>query len=561
MNSTQKAEKPVILAVDDEPTVLSAVARDLRREYGQQYRVMRADSGEAALGVLREMKLRNASVALLLVDQRMPLMSGVEFLEEAIGIFPNTKRVLLTAYADTEAAIRAINEVGLNHYLMKPWDPPEENLYPVLTDLLDDWMASFAPPFDGIRVVGNQWSAQSHRVKNFLARNLVPYQWLDIEIDEEGSHLLQLSGSDGSRLPLVLFPDGPSLEQPTNVQLAEKIGLRMHPDLPFYDLVIVGAGPAGLAAAVYGASEGLSTLLVEGEAPGGQAGMSSRIENYLGFPSGLSGGDLTRRAVAQASRFGAEILTPVQTRSTRVQNPYRFLTLTDGSEISCHALLIATGVSYSRLDVPGVERLTGAGVYYGAAITEALACQDKDVFIVGAGNSAGQAAVYLSRYAKSVTLLVRGDSLARTMSHYLVSQVESHEKITVSTRTSVAEVKGDTSLEEIIICDAANGDARSVPAFALFIFIGARPRTEWVADVVERDPAGFILTGSGLVRDGRRPKGWSLDRDPFLLETSVPGIFAAGDVRQRSVKRVASAVGEGSMAVQFVHQYLSRVPE
>jgi len=510
MNPTQKAEKPVILAVDDEPTVLSAVARDLRREYGQQYGVIRAGSGEAALGVLREMKLRNASVALLLVDQRMPLMSGVEFLQEAIGIFPNTKRVLLTAYADTEAAIRAINEVGLNHYLMKPWNPPEENLYPVLTDLLDDWRASFAPPFDGIRVVGHQWSAQSHQVKNFLARNLAPYQWPDIEIDEEGSHLLQLAGSDGSRLPLVLFPDGPSLEQPTNVQLAENVGVGVDQDLPFYELVIVGAGPAGLAAAVYGASEGLSTLLVEGEAPGGQAGMSSRIENYLGFPSGLSGGDLTRRAVAQASRFGSEILTPLETRSIRVQNPYRFLTLTDDSEISCHALLIATGVSYSKLDVPGVERLTGAGVYYGAAITEALACQDKDVFIAGAGNSAGQAAVYLSRYAKSVTMLVRGDSLTRTMSHYLVSQVESHEKITVSTRSSVAGVKGDASLEEIIVSDAANGDAWPVPAFALFIFIGARPRTEWIADVVEGDAAGFFLTGPGLARDGRGPEGGRL---------------------------------------------------
>ena len=561
MKLASKVEKPVILVVDDEPAVLSAVARDLRREYGQHYRVVRAASGEAALEAVRELKLRNVPVALFLVDQRMLGMSGVAFLENAIEVFPDAKRVLLTAYADTQAAISAINDVALNHYLMKPWNPPEENLYPVLTDLLDDWKASYDPPFEGIRVVGHQLSAQSHRVKDFLSRNLVPYQWLDVEIDEEAGRLLELSSSDSSRLPLVLFPDGPSLVQPTNVQLAERIGLKMHPGLPFYDLVIVGAGPSGLAAAVYGASEGLGTLLVEGEAPGGQAGTSSRIENYLGFPSGLSGGDLSRRAVAQASRFGAEILTPLEATGMRAEGPYRFVVLTDGTEVSCHALLIATGVSYRKLDVPGVERLTGAGVYYGAAITEALACRDRDLFVLGAGNAAGQAAIYLSRYASSVTMLVRGASLARTMSQYLVSQIESHEKITVSPRTTVAGVTGDSSLEEITIKDATTGDVRSVPAFALFIFIGATPHTEWVAEVLERDSSGFILTGPGLLRGDRRPKGWHLNRDPFLLETSVPGVFAAGDVRHRSVKRVASAVGEGSMVVQFVHQYLSRVPE
>ncbi len=548
--------KPVILAVDDEPAVLSAVARDLRREYGARYRIVRATSGEEGLEALRQLRLKGEPVALLLVDQRMPGISGVELLTEAIPLFPEAKRVLLTAYADTDAAIRAINEVRLDYYLMKPWDPPEERLYPVLTDLLDDWQAGFAPPFGGITIVGHRWSAESHQVKDFLARNLVPYRWLDIETEEEAERLVELARVDGSQLPLVLLPDGTHLVEPTNTQLAEKIGLDMSPDLAFYDLIIVGGGPAGLAAAVYGASEGLRTLLIEGRAPGGQAGMSSRIENYLGFPVGLSGGDLARRAVAQASRFGAEILTPLEAAGVRVQDAYRFVTLSDGSEVSCHALLVATGVSYKKLEVPGADRLAGLGVYYGAAITEALEARDRDVFIVGGGNSAGQSAMYLSRYARSVAILVRGSSLKQSMSQYLIAQIEGTQNITVRAHASVVGVSGDSHLEAITVADTRTGATETVPAHALFIFIGAIPRTDWVADVVERDAQGYILSGTDLLHNGRRPRGWTLRRDPFWLETSVPGIFVAGDVRHRSIKRLASAVGEGSMAVQFIHQYL-----
>jgi thioredoxin reductase (NADPH) len=549
--------RPVIFAVDDDRPVLNAIQRDLRRQYGHQWRVIGADSGATALEALKQLKLRNEPVALLVVDQRMPRMTGVEFLEEAIKLFPDTRRVLLTAYADTEAAIRAINEIQLDHYLMKPWDPPEERLYPVLQDLLDDWQASFRPLFEGIRVVGHRWSPQAHQIKDFLARNQVPYQWLDVEADEEARRLVEFVGLDASQLPLVVLHDGSHLVRPTNVQVAEKIGLRTQAQMPFYDLIIVGGGPAGLAAAVYGASEGLRTLLIEQEAPGGQAGQSSRIENYLGFPVGLSGADLARRAVAQASRFGAEILTPQEVTGVRVKDSYRLVTLSDGTELSCHALLIATGVSYRKLDVPGIDRLAGAGVYYGAAITEALATRGKDVFIVGGGNSAGQAAVYLSRFASTATILVRGESLAASMSQYLIDQLKATENITVRVRSTVTEVKGETYLEAITIADGATGTAQTVPAGALFIFIGAVPRTDWVAGLVERDKYGFILTGPDLMQGGRRPRGWTLDRDPFFLETNVPGIFVAGDVRYQSVKRVASAVGEGSMAVQFVHRYLA----
>lgn len=554
--------KPVIMTVDDDPEVLQAVARDLRRAYGDRFRVIRADSGASALEVVQQLKLRNEPIALFLVDQRMPQMSGVEFLEKEIELFPEAKRALLTAYADTDAAIRAINTAKIDYYLMKPWDPPEERLYPVLDDLLDDWQASFRPPFEGIRVIGNRWSPHSHQVKDFLARNQVPYQWLDVELDEEAQRLLSYAEAEDTgkpHVPLVLFADGSRLMQPSNVQIAEKIGLRTQAQLPFYDLVIVGGGPAGLAAAVYGASEGLSTVMIEREAPGGQAGSSSRIENYLGFPVGLSGADLARRAVTQAKRFGVEILTPQEVTGVRVEDPYRIVKLVDGSEISCHALLVATGVAWRKLDVPGIEKLTGAGVYYGAAQTEALACSGEEVYIIGGANSAGQAAMYFSKYARKVTMLVRAESLTKSMSQYLIEQIEATDNVTLQVRSSVVEVKGETSLEAITIANADTGEKQTVPATSLFIFIGAQPSTDWLDGTVERDERGFILSGPDLMRDGKRPRGWHLERTPFLLETSVPGIFVAGDVRHKSVKRVASGVGEGSIAVQFIHQYLSKV--
>jgi thioredoxin reductase (NADPH) len=555
--------RPTILTVDDDREVLRAIERDLRRQYGEHYRVLRADSGQAALDALRELKIRNDAVALLLVDQRMPGMSGVEFVTEANKLFPEAKRVLLTAYADTSAAIRAINEAGVHHYLLKPWDPPEQNLYPVLDDLLDDWQASYRPPFEGIRVVGNRWSPRSHDVKDFLARNQVPYQWFDVEAVETDVDVRRLVESlpedELKHLPLVIFPDGERVEEPSTGEIAERLGLRRHANAEFYDLAIVGGGPAGLAAAVYGASEGLRTVMIEREAPGGQAGLSSRIENYLGFPSGLSGADLARRAVAQALRFGVEILSPQEAVSARIDGPYRFVKFTDGSEISCHSLLIASGVQWRKLDVPGMEQLTGAGVYYGAALTEALSCRDQDVYVVGGANSAGQAAMHFSQFARRVIMLVRASSLEKGMSQYLVDQIRKTPNIQVELNTSVAEVHGDNHLEEISIYCSESNETNRVNTNYLFNFIGAQPRTEWLSDVVERDERGFIPTGPDLMSEGRRPKGWRLDRDPFLLETSVPGIFAVGDVRKGSIKRVASGVGEGSVAISFVHQYLSKV--
>lgn len=551
--------KPAILAVDDDLEVLHAVERDLRRQYGREYRVLSADRGDKALEALRKLRVRSDTVALFLVDQRMPGLTGVEFLEQAVGLYPEAKRVLLTAYADTQAAIHAINEVHLDHYLLKPWEPPEERLYPVLSDLLDDWQATHHPPFEGIRVLGNRWSPRSHALKDFLGGNLVPYQWLDVELSDEGKALLSQLGTAVEKLPVALFPDGTVLIAPSTPELAEKLGLNMRAKRPFYDLVILGGGPAGLAAAVYGASEGLSTVMVERAAPGGQAGTSSRIENYLGFPSGLTGADLTRRAVAQAARFGVEILAPQEAQGLRVQDPYRFVKLADGSELSCHALLIATGVSWKRLEAPGIERLTGAGVYYGAARTEAVTCKDEDVYIVGGANSAGQSALYFAQFARRVVLLVRGGSLEKGMSQYLVEQVRSTPNISVELYTRVVEALGDSHLEGLRLATGSPATERTVPTSSLFIMIGATPQTEWLDGQVLCDERGYILTGPDVMRDGQRPRGWKPERDPFLLETNIPGIFAAGDVRHASIKRVASGVGEGSIAISFIHQYLGEV--
>ena len=551
--------KPVIITVDDNAEVLRAIERDLRRRYAERYKILRADSASEALAALRELKKRNEAVALFLVDQRMPVTTGVEFLGQAIELYPDARRVLLTAYADTDAAIRAINEAKIHHYLLKPWDPPEEHLYPVLDDLLEDWLADFHPPFEGVRVLGHRWSPESHGVRDFLARQHVPYRWFNVESngqDQEVRALLDSVGGAGSAFPVVIFPDGNTLTEPTNLQLAEKLGLRMRAETAFYDLMIVGGGPAGLAAAVYRASEGLHTVMIEKEAPGGQAGMSSRIENYLGFPSGLSGGDLARRAVDQAKRFGVEILSPQEAGAVRVEGPSRVVKMADGNEVGCKALLIATGLSYRKLEVPGADRLQGRGIYYGAAMSEASSCKGEDVYIVGGANSAGQSAMYFSKYARRVVMLVRGESLSKSMSQYLIDQIMHTENISVEPHSQVVEAFGEDRLEALAIHCSQSGETDKVPATALFVFIGAEPHTDWLAGVVERDARGLLMTGGDLLKTGKRPPGWTLARDPFLLETSVPGIFAVGDVRHGSVKRVASGVGEGSIAVQFIHQYL-----
>lgn len=554
--------KPTLLTVDDDPNVLRAIERDLRSRYGDRYRVLRANSGDAGLGLLRELKVRNDAVALLLADQRMPLMDGIGFLAEAKKLYPDSKRALLTAYADTSAAINAINEVNVDYFFLKPWDPPSQHLYPVLDDLLEDWNASYRPPYQGIRVLGTRWSPRAYEVRDFLARNHVPYQWIDVELaseDPEVKELIASVGDDASHLPMTLFPDGTRLFESTPAELADKIGLRTRAETQFYDFAIIGGGPGGLAAAVYGASEGLKTVMIDREAPGGQAGLSSRIENYLGFPSGLSGLDLTRRAVMQAQRFGVEIIAPQEAVSLRAEGPYRIVKLANGSEISCHAALIATGVQWKRLDVPGMDRLQGAGVYYGGGSQEAISCKGEIVYIVGGANSAGQAALNFALYADKVVMLLRGESLSATMSRYLIDQIEKTPNIQLWTHAEVVEVHGETHLEEVSVSCTDTGKVERVPATSMFIYIGAMPRTDWLEGTVVRDDRGFVVAGPDLVKDGKLPSSWNVNRPPFLLESSLPGVFVVGDVRHGSIKRVASAVGEGAIAVQFIHRYMAKV--
>jgi len=551
--------KPVILAVDDDPEVLNAVERDLRHHFRADYRVVKAGSGAQALDATKQLLERGALVALFLVDERIPQMSGTQFLVEAIKLYPDARRVLLTAYADTETAITAINTIGLDHYLLKPWEPPSERLYPVLDDLLSDWFARARPAFDGIRVVGSSMSPTSYAVKDFLSSNQVPYQWLDVDSHASVRALLSSDNGGEPKLPMVLFPDGRRLSNPSARELAESLGMQTRAQKPFYDLIVIGGGPAGLAAAVYGASEGLRTILVERSAPGGQAGTSSRIENYLGFPSGLTGADLARRAVTQAKRFGAEIISAQEVVTLKREDPYRTVVLDDGSELTAYAVLIAPGMEVRRLEAEGLAALEGAGVYYGAALYEAATYRGQDVIIVGGANSAGQGAMFFSRHARKVTMLVRGASLASGMSQYLVDRINEAPNIEVLLNTSVAAAHGNGKLESVTLTDTASGSQREVSVAAMFVFIGTSPRTGFCADLVTRDAQGFVVTGRDVMPDGQRPAGWTSDRDPYLFETNVPGIFCAGDARFGSGKRVASAVGEGSATLSMVHQYLKTV--
>jgi thioredoxin reductase (NADPH) len=546
--------RPILLAVDDDVSVLEAVVQDLRRQYGEVYRVIRAAGGQTALDTLTQLKERQEAVALMISDQRMPGMTGVEFLERAREVYPDARRVLLTAYADTEAAIRAINSARIHYYLNKPWDPPEEKLYPVVSDLLEDWKAGFRPAFEGLRVIGHRWSLKDHRLRSFLSSNHVPYRWFDIAASAEGLEMLKDRQIGPDQLPVVLFNDGTALTNAEPDALATRVGLRIQATQEFYDMVVVGAGPAGLAAAVYGASEGLRTLVIEPEAPGGQAGSSSRIENYLGFPSGVTGAELGRRAHTQASRFGAEFVTQ-RAIGLRIDGQYRFIQLADGREVSSHVVLLAPGVQYRKLNVPGAERLTGLGIYYGAALVEAASCKDEEVYIVGGANSAGQAALHFAKFACKVTMLVRGKGLSETMSKYLIDEIGHTSNIVVKARTQVVEAVGGERLEALRL-QGAEGESVA-PASSLFVFIGAAPGTQWLPPSILRDEKGFLLAGPDLSVAGKLPESWQEPREPFLLESSVPGVFVAGDVRHGSVKRVASAVGEGSIAVQFAHQYLA----
>jgi thioredoxin reductase (NADPH) len=547
--------RPAILTVDDDPAVSRAVARDLRRRYAEEYRIVRAESAAEALDAVREIKLRGEQVAVLLADYRMPQMSGIEFLEEAMDLFPAARRALLTAYADTDAAIRAINVVDLDHYLLKPWDPPEEKLYPVVDSLIDAWRRAPDRPVVETRVVGHRWSARSHEVRDFLARNAVPYRWYAAD-EPEGARLLDAAGADPAQLPVVVTPEGDTLITPRDDELAAKVGLTTSPAGDFYDIVVVGGGPAGLGAAVYASSEGLRTVLAERVATGGQAGQSSRIENYLGFPDGISGAQLTDRARRQALRFGTEILTARDVIGLESRGSAHMVRFDDRSEVGAHTVILATGVAYRVLDAPGLAQFTGRGVYYGAAITEATNCRGQHVFIVGGANSAGQAAVHFSAYAETITLIVRGDALERSMSHYLIEQIRERPNIAVRLCSEVVDGEGGDHLDRITVRENATGNIETIKTQYLFVFIGAQPRTGWLDGIVERDRRGFVLAGPDLVVDGQRPRGWALDRDPYHLETSVPGVFVAGDVRADSLKRVASAVGEGAMAVTLVHRYL-----
>ena len=549
--------KPVILTVDDEIQVRNAVERDLRIKYGQDYRIIKTASGMEALETTKQLKQRNDQVALFLADQRMPGMDGTEFLLGAMKIYPDAVKVLLTAYTDTKAAIESINNVGLDYYLMKPWDPPEQNLYPVLDDLLSDWMANAELPYDGIRVAGTLWSPSSHTIKDFLSRSQIHYKWLDIEYDKEARELVESVSNENLKLPVVFFPDGTLMIEPDITSIAQKTGLSTKATHPFYDLIIVGAGPAGLAAAVYGASEGLHTLLIDKETTGGQAGTSSKIENYLGFPTGISGADLARRAATQAARLGAEIITAQEVTKIKVEDPYKVITLNDGTDLVCNALIIATGVSLHQLNVPGIEKLNGAGIYYGAASTEAIFYKDKHIFIIGGANSAGQSAMLFSRYARKVTMLVRSN-LSKSMSQYLINQIKSTDNIEVLSNTEIVEVHGNDKLEAITYKNNKTGEKIKTSTPAIFIFIGAKPHTDLLKNVVKLSDNGFVLTGRDLMTNGKL-KGWPLKRDPFLLETNVPGIFAAGDVVHGMIRRVAIAVGQGSTAVSSVHQYLKTV--